>query len=288
MCCACRYDLHPVLTAPASAVPALFVTVRARPGPFHPVKTASSGASPPGGGFDGAERAGTRSDGHRAGTALTGAVRTGSYLTMPARTQWMAPRCSSHAVLPSRSQLKSGTYRPLLATACSIRHGHRITWRGQGEGHRSGHSVKVTGQVTVRRLPATGQVTGRRSQVRVHEPHVIKTGLYIQRRVANVFRSLSFVVFTICSSRICNIYQDDGTDKYAQYQPPWPDVVVFAYLAGEVFEVPVVLDPPVTDAGGPLGAVHPGPLRAEVPGQRHRLAPQRAANVERQVSTEQA
>ena len=35
--------LSPVLTAPVSAVPALFATVRARTGPFRPVKTASSG-----------------------------------------------------------------------------------------------------------------------------------------------------------------------------------------------------------------------------------------------------
>ena len=34
----------PVLAAPVSAVPALFTTVRARPGPFRAVKTASSGA----------------------------------------------------------------------------------------------------------------------------------------------------------------------------------------------------------------------------------------------------
>ena len=57
-------DSGPVLTAPVSAVPALFVTVRARPGPFCPVKTASSAA---GGGFDGTKRAGTRSDGRRQG-----------------------------------------------------------------------------------------------------------------------------------------------------------------------------------------------------------------------------
>ena len=64
-----------VLTAPVSAVQAMFATVRARRGPFCPFKTASSAA---GGGFDGTERAGTRSDGrNRAVTALTGAVRTG-------------------------------------------------------------------------------------------------------------------------------------------------------------------------------------------------------------------
>ena len=39
--------LSPVLTAPVSAVPALFVTVRARPGLFRPVKPDSRGA--PGG-----------------------------------------------------------------------------------------------------------------------------------------------------------------------------------------------------------------------------------------------
>ena len=38
------YRLSPVLTAPVSAVPALFATVRAPPGPFRPVKTAPSGA----------------------------------------------------------------------------------------------------------------------------------------------------------------------------------------------------------------------------------------------------
>ena len=38
-----RADLSPVLTAAVSAVSALFATVRARPGPFRPVKTASSG-----------------------------------------------------------------------------------------------------------------------------------------------------------------------------------------------------------------------------------------------------
>ena len=43
---------------------ALFPTVRARPGPFRPAKTASSGAR---GDFDGTERAGTRSDGRKQG-----------------------------------------------------------------------------------------------------------------------------------------------------------------------------------------------------------------------------
>ena len=47
----------PVLTAPVSAVPALCATVRARPGPFCTVKTASNGV------FDGTELAGTRSVG---------------------------------------------------------------------------------------------------------------------------------------------------------------------------------------------------------------------------------
>ena len=56
--------LHPVLTAPVGAVPALFATVRARPGPFRPVTPASSGA---GDGFDGTERVGTRSDGRKQG-----------------------------------------------------------------------------------------------------------------------------------------------------------------------------------------------------------------------------
>ena len=55
----------PVLTAPVSAVPALFATVRAHPGPF-PVKTASRRRAA-GGRFDGTERAGTRSDGLKQG-----------------------------------------------------------------------------------------------------------------------------------------------------------------------------------------------------------------------------
>ena len=50
-----------ILTAPVSAVPALFATVRARLGPFRPVKSAA------GGGFDGTERTGTRSDGRKQG-----------------------------------------------------------------------------------------------------------------------------------------------------------------------------------------------------------------------------
>ena len=45
-------------TAPVNAVPALFATDRARPGP-------PPGAA--GGGFDGTERAGTRSDGREQG-----------------------------------------------------------------------------------------------------------------------------------------------------------------------------------------------------------------------------
>ena len=50
----------PVLTAPVSAVPALFATVRARPGPFRPNSQR--------GGVPGrAERAGTRSDGRKQG-----------------------------------------------------------------------------------------------------------------------------------------------------------------------------------------------------------------------------
>ena len=43
----CSTDTHqkcPVLTTPVSAVPALFATTRARPGPFRSVQTASSGA----------------------------------------------------------------------------------------------------------------------------------------------------------------------------------------------------------------------------------------------------
>ena len=50
--------MHPVLTAPVSAVPALFATVRVHPDPFRPVKTVSSGASR----FDGTKRAEMRSD----------------------------------------------------------------------------------------------------------------------------------------------------------------------------------------------------------------------------------
>ena len=42
--------ISPVLAAPVSTVPALFATVPARPGPFRPVKTASSGS---GGGLPG-------------------------------------------------------------------------------------------------------------------------------------------------------------------------------------------------------------------------------------------
>ena len=54
---------RPVLTASASAVPALCATVRARPGPFRHVQTASSVA---GGGCDGTERV-TLSDGRTQG-----------------------------------------------------------------------------------------------------------------------------------------------------------------------------------------------------------------------------
>ena len=66
------------------AVPAPFATVRARPGPFRPVKTAPGA---PGGGFDGTERAGTRSDGRKQGrnSGLTGAVRTGRQSPRTAR-----------------------------------------------------------------------------------------------------------------------------------------------------------------------------------------------------------
>ena len=39
-----RPDSGSVLIAPVSAAPALFATIRARPGPFRHVKTASSGA----------------------------------------------------------------------------------------------------------------------------------------------------------------------------------------------------------------------------------------------------
>ena len=57
-------DSSPVLTAPVSAVPALFATVRVRPGPLRPVKTSSSAA---GAGFDGTEWARTRSEGRKQG-----------------------------------------------------------------------------------------------------------------------------------------------------------------------------------------------------------------------------
>ena len=40
----CWCDSRPALTAPVNALSALFATVCARPGPFRPVKTASSGA----------------------------------------------------------------------------------------------------------------------------------------------------------------------------------------------------------------------------------------------------
>ena len=39
----CCSDFGPVLTAPVSAGPDLFVAVRAHPGPFRPAKTASIG-----------------------------------------------------------------------------------------------------------------------------------------------------------------------------------------------------------------------------------------------------
>ena len=71
-----------VLTTPVSAVPALFATVRARPGPFRPPKIASSaleavltGRNGPGRARTVANRAGNGRK--QAGTALTGAVRTG-------------------------------------------------------------------------------------------------------------------------------------------------------------------------------------------------------------------
>ena len=73
----------PVLTAPVSAVPALFATVRARPGPFRLVK-------PPPAALDavltGQNRPGrARAVANRAGTALTGAVRTGLKTHIPRR-----------------------------------------------------------------------------------------------------------------------------------------------------------------------------------------------------------
>ena len=54
----------PVLSAPVSAAPTLFSTVRARPGPFRPVKPPPGAA---GGGFDGTERTGTCSNGREQG-----------------------------------------------------------------------------------------------------------------------------------------------------------------------------------------------------------------------------
>ena len=68
---------RPVPTTPVSAVPALFATVRARPGPFRPVKTASRRRLEILTGRNGPGRA--RTVANRAGTALTGAVRTGPY-----------------------------------------------------------------------------------------------------------------------------------------------------------------------------------------------------------------
>ena len=74
----CIWSISPVLTAPVSTVSALFATVRARPGPFCPVKTRFQ---PPLEAFltkrNGPGRA--RTVANRAGTALMGAVRTGSH-----------------------------------------------------------------------------------------------------------------------------------------------------------------------------------------------------------------
>ena len=61
---AARLPHCPLLTAPVSAVFGLFPTVRARPGPLRLSKPPSGAA---GGGFDGTERAGTRSDGRKQG-----------------------------------------------------------------------------------------------------------------------------------------------------------------------------------------------------------------------------
>ena len=58
-------DLRPALTAPVSAVPALFATARARSGPLRPVKTAPQPALEVI--LDGTERAGTRPDGREQG-----------------------------------------------------------------------------------------------------------------------------------------------------------------------------------------------------------------------------
>ena len=66
----------PHRTRPTARLEALSATVRARPGRFVPSKKPRAS---PGGGFDGTERAGTRSDGHKQGrhSPLMGAVRTG-------------------------------------------------------------------------------------------------------------------------------------------------------------------------------------------------------------------
>ena len=69
--------LDPVLTIPISAVSVLFATVRARLGPFRPVKTAPAPLEAVLMGQNGPGRARTVAD--RAETALTGAVRTGLY-----------------------------------------------------------------------------------------------------------------------------------------------------------------------------------------------------------------
>ena len=57
---------RPVLTAPVSAVPALFATVRARLGPARFVPSKPPPGAPEGG-FDGTKRAGTRSAGRKQG-----------------------------------------------------------------------------------------------------------------------------------------------------------------------------------------------------------------------------
>ena len=74
------YRLHPVLTAPVSAVPAPFATARARPGSFRPVKPPPAPPAPLEAVLTGRNGPGrARTVANRAGTALTGAVRTGHH-----------------------------------------------------------------------------------------------------------------------------------------------------------------------------------------------------------------
>ena len=95
-------------TLPVSAVPTLFATAQASPGPFRPVKTASSVA---GGGMG---RDALRTVANRAKTALTGAVRTG---LVPISKRFFSPHPPpprlvspfSYAI-PSRQEVDSLCY----------------------------------------------------------------------------------------------------------------------------------------------------------------------------------